>query len=110
MKAPVNVICRHETAIGVALAGLAPIEVSSGSEAAEALTALGATPSKGGVVFLEDSLYAVLPNAVRRQIRRDGAPILMPFPGPPRIGFLASPEAELLDILRRAVGYRVRLR
>jgi len=110
VRAPVHVICRHETALGIALSGLAPIEAASGAEAAAALVALAREPAKGGVVLVEAPLFDALPATTRRQIRRDGAPIVMPFPGPAPLQPGVAPEAELVDILRRAVGYRVRLR
>jgi vacuolar-type H+-ATPase subunit F/Vma7 len=110
MRTPVHVVCRHETALGMALAGFAPIEAATGAETAAALAALATSPARGGVVLVEAPLYDALPSAARRQIRRDGAPIVMPFPGPAPLAEGVSPEAELLDILRRAVGYRVRLR
>jgi vacuolar-type H+-ATPase subunit F/Vma7 len=110
MKVPVRVICRRETALGIALAGIAPIVVETPADAAAALAALANTPGRGGVVLIEAALYDGLPSATRRQLRRDGTPIAMPFPGPAALAPGASPEGELLEILRRAVGYRVRLR
>jgi vacuolar-type H+-ATPase subunit F/Vma7 len=110
MKTPVRVICRRETALGIALAGIAPIEATTGAEAAVALAALAHTPGKGGIVLIEAALHAELPAATLRQIRKDGAPILQPFPGPAPLAPGAVPEQELFDVLRRAVGYRMRLR
>lgn len=110
MKTPVRAICRREAALGVALAGLAPIEAANGADAAAALAALAHTPAKGGVVLVETPLYDALPSALRRQIRKDGAPILVPFPGPAPLPAGAAPEQELLEVLRRAIGYRVRLK
>jgi vacuolar-type H+-ATPase subunit F/Vma7 len=110
MRAAVHAICRREAALGVALAGIAPIEASSAADAADALTALARAPDKGGLVLIEESLYDALPPAVRRQIHKDGAPILVPFPGPAPLRAGATPEHELLEVLRRAIGYRVRLK
>lgn len=110
MKAAVRAICRREAALGVALAGLAPIEASTGADAAAALATLAQAPAKGGVVLIEASLYDALPAVVRRQIHKDGAPILVPFPGPAPLPAGAAPEQELLEVLRRAIGYRVRLK
>ena len=110
MKAPVRAICRRETALGLALAGVAPIEAATGADAAAVLARLSTTPARGGVVLIEQALYDALPAAARRQIRRDGTPVLMPFPGPVAAEGEARPEDELLDILRRAIGYRVRLK
>lgn len=109
MKTPVRVLCRREAALGIALAGLAPIEAATGADAAAALAGLAHTPARGGIVLIEAGLYDGLPASVRRQIRKDGAPILVPFPGPAPLPAGAAPEQELLEVLRRAVGYRVRL-
>lgn len=107
--ARIRAICTHETALGFALSGIAPLEAQTGAEAAQVLDALATMPSRGGVVFIESTLYAALPASARRQIRREGLPILMPFPSPAE-GRGVPPEQELLEVLRRAVGYRVRLR
>ena len=110
MRAQLRVICCHPTALGIGLSGIAPIEAATGAEAAAALAQLARTPGKGGVVLIEAELYDALPAATLRQIRRDGAPILQPFPGPAPLAPGAVPEQELLDVLRRAVGYRLRLK
>lgn len=109
MTARLRAICTHETALGFALSGLAPVEAQDGLEAARALDSLATMPARGGVIFIESVLYDALPVATRRQIHREGLPILMPFPSPTSDRAIV-PEQELLDVLRRAVGYRVRLR
>lgn len=110
MRAQIRVVCHHATALGIALAGVAPIEVEDAAAAAAALAKLAATPARGGVVLVERDLYDALPPATRRQIRKEGAPIVMPFPGPAPLRAGITPEEELLEVLRRAVGYRMRLR
>lgn len=110
MRAGVHVICGPEAALGIALAGIRPVVAADGSAAAAALAALAPAPAHGGVVLIEQALYDALPPGTRRQLRRDGTPIVMPFPGPAPLAAGVAPEQELLEILRRAVGYRVRLR
>lgn len=102
MRAPLRIVCRRPAALGIALAGVAPVEAATGDEAASALA--GAR-----LVLMEQALYDVLPSATKRQLRRDGVPVVMPFPGP-ALAPGAAPERELLDVLRRAVGYRLRLK
>ena len=104
MRTGVRVVCRHSTALGIALAGVSPIEAETGAEAAAQLLTV-----REAIVLIEASLYEALPPLLLRKIRKAGVPILLPFPGP---GPLAGvpPEEELLEVLRRAVGYRVRLR
>ena len=109
MRAAVHVICGRDAATGLALAGLEPLVADSGPAAGEMLQGIAHEPGRGGIVLIEQALYDALPPGVRRQLRRDGTPIVMPFPSPgPATG--VAPEHELLEILRRAIGYRVRLR
>ena len=105
MKAGVRVLCRRPTALGVALAGIAPIEVDDGASAAAALARI-----PDGIVLVEDALYDALPAPVVRKLRKAGTPVLLPFPGPAGLPPGVAPEHELLEVLRLAVGYRVRLR
>ena len=109
MRVPLHVLCREAPALGIALSGIEPTVAATGEAAAAALQRWSAEPGHGGVVLIEQALYDALPASVRRQLRRDGTPLVMPFPGP---GLPAGlpPEHELLELLRRAIGYRVRLR
>ncbi len=109
MKAGVHVICGREAALGIGLAGVTPLVAASGEAAAAHLQAIAHEPAHGGIVLIEQALYDALPRTASRALRRNGTPIVMPFPGPglPPGG---APEHELLEILRRAIGYRVRLR
>lgn len=109
MKAAVHVICGREAALGIGLAGVTPLVATSGDAAAAHLEAIAHEPARGGIVLIEQALYDALPRSIGRQLRRDGTPIVMPFPGP-GLPAGATPEHELLEILRRAIGYRVRLR
>jgi vacuolar-type H+-ATPase subunit F/Vma7 len=108
--APVRVIARHPAALGFALAGVSCIEARDGDEAAAAIARLSQGPAAGGVFLVEDVLADALPASMRRQLARDGVPIIMPFPSPALDGTARPAEDDLLELLRRAIGYRVRLR
>lgn len=111
MRAPVNAICRPEVARGLALTGLRPRIASDGEAAARVLHVLAELPAAGGVVLVERRLYDALPRALRLRLQREGLPVLLPFPSPERGAIGArAPDEEVLEILRQAVGYRVRLR
>ncbi len=105
MRTPVRVLCRPPTALGIALAGVAPIEAETAAAAGAALARI-----HDGIVLVEAPLHDALPMSLVRKIRKAGAPILLPFPGPAGLPAGIAPEHELLEVLRRAVGYRVRLR
>ncbi len=91
------VVCRPEVAAGFRLAGL-PVREASTTERAEAeIDALrGGT---AGLVLVEDVLY-------RDRPVQDGM-LAVPFPGPSWEA--GRPDERIVEILRRAIGYRVRL-
>jgi len=105
----VRVICRAEAATGFLIAGLDVVEVGDQEEGARRLTALMEQP-KVGVVLMEDDLYEGLGEELVRDLGRRVLPMVVPFPGPGRRGSLTGPEEYIVEMLRQAIGYRVRLR
>ena len=104
----VRVLCRPVTAAGFALAGIA---ADAGDDQGAVEAALRSLLARGdlGVVLLEESLYAALAPDLRTLVDRVAQPVVVPFPGP---AWRAAPSAEeqVVELLRRAIGYRVRLR
>ncbi len=110
VTAPVRAIARRPAALGLGLAGIPCLVVDDAGGAAAALAALASGPAAGGVILIEQPLFDGLPAPLHRQVRRDGVPILMPFPPPALDAAGPPPEEELLELLRRSIGYRLRLR
>lgn len=104
-----RVICRAEAATGFLLAGLDVVEVSGAEEGSRRLVALVEQP-KVGVVLMEDDLYEGVDEDLVRELGRRVLPMVVPFPGPGRRGSLTGPEEYIVEMLRQAIGYRVRLR
>lgn len=104
----IRVLCRPATAPGFALAGVVPDGADDPAAVDGALQALLQRPEIG-VVLLEDSLHQGLGPELRAQVDRVAQPVVVPFPGP---AWRAAPSAEeqVVELLRRAIGYRVRLR
>ncbi len=104
----VRVLCRPATAAGFALAGIVADPADDEGAVEAALRALLARHELG-VILLEESLYAALAPDLRAQVDRVAQPVVVPFPGP---AWRATPSAEeqVVELLRRAIGYRVRLR
>ena len=71
------------------------------------LRALVAQPEPG-VVFVEELLYDALPEPLRASLEQLAVPVVIPFPGP-RSGARSSAENQLTEMLRVAIGHRVRL-
>jgi vacuolar-type H+-ATPase subunit F/Vma7 len=104
----VRVVCRPPQAPGFRLAGL---EADLATDAAQAALALKhhCADAKVGVVLIDEQLHAALPLELRARLEKLAQPIIAPFPAP-TWDETAAAEAYVLEILRQAVGYRVRPR
>ncbi|HEX7024441.1 MAG TPA: hypothetical protein VF187_06455, partial [Gemmatimonadales bacterium] len=62
-----------------------------------------------GVILLQEEIYQALPDDVRARLDRSAHPVVVPMPGP---AWVAAPSAEerVIELLRRAIGYRIKLR
>jgi len=107
MQLRVCVLCRPEVAPGFELAGVS-VDRAEEPGATEALSRLADDPSVG-IVLVEERLRRALPEPLVRRIDRRAAPLLISFPSPSWEGPSAA-EDYVLEILRQAVGYRVRAR
>lgn len=109
MTHSVCIVCRPEVGVGFGLAGLSRIEVEDAAGAAAKILELLGLPGVG-VVLVQEDFYAALPEEVKRDLGRRALPMVAPFPGPTWAGRPEGPEAHLIEILRQAIGYSVRLR
>ena len=101
-------LCRPEVAAGFELAGLAPVRAGSDEEAADRAEQLRADPTPA-VLLVQASLWEALPDRLRSGLEAAPLPMIVPFPDP---SWEERPtgEAYLVELLRRSIGYRVRLR
>jgi vacuolar-type H+-ATPase subunit F/Vma7 len=107
MSASVAVLCRESVATGFALAGVVAEAVVDTPDASACLeTLLGREDV--GVVLVEDDLWAGLTADVRRRAERGTRPVVVPFPSPGRPAGVPAHD-HIIEILRRAIGYRVHL-
>ncbi|HEX6106361.1 MAG TPA: V-type ATP synthase subunit F [Gemmatimonadales bacterium] len=108
MNDRVRVLCRPAVAGGFRLAGLAPVEAEDAADGAHRLTRL-LDDEDAGVILVQDDFYAALPDAERRALARRPLPLVVPFPAPSWAPAAEGPEAFIAELLRQAIGYRVRL-
>ena len=101
MSREVHVVCRPEVAVGFRLAG---VGVHDARDAAEA-SAVIARLQHAGVVLLQERL---VPEHAGTPDRPRSLPVVVPFPDPGHAEGAA--HDHVVEILRRAIGYRVRLR
>jgi V/A-type H+-transporting ATPase subunit F len=108
MSMRVRAITGPGLATGFQLAGFAVDEVSSAREASDRVLAALEQPDLG-ILLVEQRLLDALPIAVRRDAERRPVPVLVPIPAPAWAGRTDDAERFILELLRRAIGYRVRL-
>lgn len=109
MSYTVAVVCRPEVAAGFSLAGCSAVEAAEDVEVGEHLLELAARPDTG-VILMQEELYARVPADVLRLLAKRPLPMVVPFPGPVWDESLRGPEGYIVEMLRQAIGYRVRLR
>jgi vacuolar-type H+-ATPase subunit F/Vma7 len=104
----VRVLASPAVAAGFRLAGLAVDEVRDARDAGERLAAAEAQPDVG-ILLIEQALLDAVPEVVRRAAERRALPILVPIPTPAWGAGALDAESYILELLRRSIGYRVRL-
>ena len=104
----IRVVARPLLATGFELAGLTVTRADDEAVAAEVLKRWAAD-EEVGIVLVDDALFRVLPRELLSRLERQALPVLAPIP-PPRWDERSEAEAYILDILRQAIGYRVRPR
>lgn len=101
------VAVRPGDALGFRLAGADVTEVRPGEEA-QAFRRLAADP-RAGVLAVEEELLRAVPQRALRRARERGVPVVLPFPLPRRWGDEGRGRAYVAALIRRAVGYAVKL-
>ena len=100
-------ISSHGKGAGFSLAGVRVIQAADGQAAGRELERL-VNEAAAGVVIIEEPLYQDLTEELRTGLARVATPVVIPVPGP---AWTAESTAHeyIGEILRRAIGYRVRL-
>ncbi len=101
------VAVRPGDGLGFRLAGATVEEVPPGGEAAVFRRLVG--DPHAGVLAVEEELLAAVPPRVLRRARERGLPVILPFALPRRIGEEGRGRAYVAALIRRAIGYGVKL-
>lgn len=101
------VIASRGLTAGFALAGVPVFEARDGADAATQIDRL-ADSDGAGVVIIDEPLYRDIPEEIRRALQRSALPVVIPVPGPDWTTEATAHE-YIVEILRRAIGYRVKL-
>ena len=103
-----RVVTEPALAAGFRLAGLPVEEARSPRDVTAAIERL-TREHDAGVILVQQDLWDALPEAERRAIERTPLPIIVPVPPPQWAARGRGAEDYILDLLQRAIGYRVRL-
>lgn len=106
--ATLRIILGAPQAAGFRLAGLPVDEARSAAEAARLLDRYAAMPDTG-VVLVQQDWFDALPELQRRALERVPVPVIVPVPVASWSEVHGAAESYILDVLQRAIGYRVRL-
>jgi len=109
MSWSVRVLATPALASGFRLAGLVTDDVANTDDIGPLLAARSAEPGLG-ILIVEQRLLDAAPDVVRREVERRPVPIIVPVPTPAWGERPADAEELILELLRRAIGYRVKLR
>lgn len=104
----IRVVTRPLLAKGFELAGLMVTSADDEVAAADVIKRWAAD-DEVGIVLVDDALFHSLPRDLLARLERQALPVLAPVPTP-RWDERSEAEAYILDILRQAIGYRVRPR
>ncbi len=108
MSYRVRAIATPALAAGLRLAGLPADETEDPVEAAERVSALVQEPDLG-ILLVEQPLFDAFPALLRRELENRALPIVVPVPRAAWGAVTDRAESYILDLLRRAIGYRVKL-
>lgn len=101
------VAVRPGDALGFRLAGAQVEAVAPGEEAAVFRRLLG--DPQVGVLAVEEELASAVPARLLARVRERGLPVVLPFALPRRLGEEGKGRAYVAALIRRAVGYGVKL-
>lgn len=106
--ATLRLILAPVLASGFRLAGLEVEEARTADEASR-LVDRYASRSETGLILLQQEWFDGLPEGQRRALDRVPLPVIVPVPSAEWIEGRGAAESWILDLLQRAIGYRVRL-
>jgi V/A-type H+/Na+-transporting ATPase subunit F len=107
MNTSLLILTRPGDGLGFRLAGARVEEIAPGEEQ-DRLPALLATPGLG-VVAADEEILAAVPGPLLGRSARGGLPVIFPFAPPQRLHEPGHAAAYVGELLRRAIGYHVRL-
>jgi vacuolar-type H+-ATPase subunit F/Vma7 len=99
----------EETGLGFRLAGIAAHAVDTPESLAERAVSLLDDPD-ARIVLVDEALFRQLPEPLLRRLEANEAPVFVPLPVSRGRRGAAPPEEYIARLMRRAIGYQIRIR
>ena len=99
----------REAGLGYRLAGVEVRETATPEEMGRQAELLSSDPGVH-LVILEEELFHGLSRALRHKLEENRSPVFVPVPSLPLRKGALRPEEYVARLMRRAVGYQVRIR
>jgi vacuolar-type H+-ATPase subunit F/Vma7 len=111
MKYFVRAVTTAPLAAGFRLSGMMVDDLDGREDSATIGRRLVAAADRAqtGILLIEQSLFDAAPEDTRRDLEKRSLPIIVPVPAAAFAPSAHAAEDYILDLLRRAIGYRVRL-
>jgi len=101
------IVTRPGEALGFRLAGVPVEEVAEGEEI-QRMRALLSNPALA-VLAVETAVLGCVPEPLLKRAAERGLPVVLPFTLPSRLSEAAGGRAYVAALIRRAIGYHVKL-
>lgn len=102
-------LMEKETGLGYRLAGVDVRETPTPQEMGRQAKFLSLDPGVR-LVILDEDLFRGLPEALQRALEESRSPLFVPVPSMPLRKGAPRPEEYVARLIRRAVGYQIRIR
>ena len=99
----------RETGLGYRLAGVEVRETETPGEMERQAKTLFADPAVR-LVILDEDLFRGMPRDLQNRLEGNRSPVFVPVPSLPLRKGALRPEEYVARLMRRAVGYQVRIR
>jgi len=98
-----------EAGLGYRLAGVDVREASTPEEMGRQARSLSLDPGVR-LVIMDEELFRGLPQTFQRKLEESRSPLFVPVPSLPLRKGALRPEEYVARLIRRAVGYQIRIR
>lgn len=107
--AEILVITGPGESLGFKTAGIETLEAAVDADLGALLLGLQAS-GKYGLVAMEERLLEKVPGNAMKRLRKKGLPVIIPINLPQAWGEAEPGESPVVRLIRRAIGYQIKLK